>query len=217
MSGLSSLPARAQSHANPCRARACAFVMCTAVRVGVCPLCRLVVTQDLPALARPCRDTGHVRNTGLKGLCCDKENLCRYPSHLVPAPNPIMTPKFCRDMRPSNLYRDRESSVVIEELWATCTRSRARTRACSAHCCAPCTPALVALLSMCWCAPLRHAVATWQKTLSRRKVQGTMSQQIFSVAIGALKWAVAHSGFLHSQFFSFFSFSFPFQNTTNSV
>ena len=111
-----------------------------------------VTTQGLPALTTPCCDTSHGLDTGLKGLCYDRENLCNDPSHPVPAPNPVATPKFSRNTRPSNLCRDREFSIATEELWAfcrnrdflsrqafylvtpACTRSLASTRACRAHC-----------------------------------------------------------------------------------
>ena len=111
-----------------------------------------VTIQGLQALTTPCCDTGHGRDTRLKGLCRDRENLCNDPSHPVPAPNPVTTPKFSRNTRPSNLCRDREFSTT-EELWAfcrnrdflsqqafylvtpACTQSLASTRACRAHCC----------------------------------------------------------------------------------
>ena len=137
---------------------ALACLPCTQPPVGACPFRRPVATQGLPALATTCRDTGS------KGLCRYRENLCRDPSHLVPAPapNPVATPKFCRNTGPSNFYRDREFSVVIEEIWAVCrdrdfllrqsfcfvmlacTRSLSRTCSCRAR----------------WCALVRHSVAT---------------------------------------------------------
>ena len=55
----------------------------------------------------PCRDTGHGHDTGSKGLYCDRENLCHDPSHPIPPLNPVATPKFCRDMEPSNLCQYR--------------------------------------------------------------------------------------------------------------
>ena len=79
-----------------------------------------VATQGLLALATPYRNSGLGRDTGLKGLCHDRKNLCHDPSHPVPAPNPVATPKFCRNTGLSNLYRERELSVLTKELWAVC-------------------------------------------------------------------------------------------------
>ena len=146
------------------------------MRTGVRSLCRPVATQGLLALTTLCRDLGHGRNLGhgrdtrSKGLCCDKENLCRDPNHPVPTPNPVATPKFYRNTGPSNLCRDREFSFVTEELWAVCSDedflsrqvfclvtvarrisvARAHTRMLCALLCAPYS------CREHWCAPLRH-------------------------------------------------------------
>ena len=77
-SPLSHLPAHIRSCADPCYAP----VLRTTAHAGAHPLCRLIATQGLLALTTLYRDTGS------KGLCRDRENLCRNPSHPVLVPNP---------------------------------------------------------------------------------------------------------------------------------
>ena len=88
-----------------CRARALSSIVHSTAHLSrarpralVCARCTVlsrhnfyVATQGLPALTTPCRDTGHGRGTGSKGLCRDRENLCHDPSHPVPTLNPIAT------------------------------------------------------------------------------------------------------------------------------
>ena len=119
-SPLSRLPMHAWSHADSCCACTRAPVVRMAELIGALLLRYPVATQGLPALTTPCRVTSHNRDIGLEGLCCDKENLCRNPSHPVPALNPFVTQKFYRDTGPRNLCHDREFSVVTEEPWAVC-------------------------------------------------------------------------------------------------
>ena len=94
---LSRLPARA----NPCLMHIGTPIVRTSACVGVRRLHLPVATQGLSTLTTPCRDTGS------KGLYRDRENLYHDPSHPVPALNPITTPKFYRDTKPSNLCCDR--------------------------------------------------------------------------------------------------------------
>ena len=59
-----------------------------------------VATQGLLALTTSCHDTVHGRDTEQKGLCHDREALCRNPNHPIPAPNLVATRKFCSDTGP---------------------------------------------------------------------------------------------------------------------
>ena len=118
-------PAHARSVACGSLSLIRALVVCTVARAGARPLCRpfttknfCVTTQGLSALAMPYRDSSLGHDTRPKGLCHDRENLCHDPSHPVPTPNPVATPKFCHDTGPGNLCRNREFSVVTKELWA---------------------------------------------------------------------------------------------------
>ena len=145
------------------------------------------MTQGLPALATPCRDTGHGCDSGSKGLCRD-------PSHSAPAPNPVATPKFYRNMGLSNHCRDREFSVAIEELWAISVVIGLPPRHAPMHSVA--SGIYVARATVRAAAPLchdtGHPVATQLKMGS------------------SPPWPPFASSF-------FFPSSFPFQNTINSM
>ena len=168
--------------------------------------CRPIVTQFL------CRDT-----RPSKGTLSQQGNLYRDPSHQIPTPNPISTPKFFRDTGPSNLCRNRGAMVVCRDKdFLSLIRPNTRTRSCAstcahrAHCCVRRTPVVV----------LVHAIAPpCRDTENPIATQGPRNPIGTDFLCHDRGLKMGSSSFWPPALPVpiFFSFSFPFQSTPNST